>query len=81
MPKYPKLDKPLPKIFTSDHFQSWDQAMQQLAIANAVITKCERCKMPVEGHRQECDSLCSFFEGLNAEWRGPQADNPEVHIT
>lgn len=81
MPNYPKLEKPLPRIFTSDHFASVDAAMQQLAIANALITKCERCKWPVEGHRAECDKLCSFYESFNGEWRGPQADTAEVHMT
>lgn len=78
MPTYVKLKKPLPKIFNSNHFQSWDEAMQQLAIANAIISKCERCGMQVDAHRQGCDSLCSFFEGLNAEWRGPQSESPEI---
>lgn len=76
--KYPKLDKPLPRIFSSDHFSSWDAAMQQLAIANGILEKCEKCKMPVEGQRAECDALCEYFSGLNAEWRGPQSAAPEV---
>jgi hypothetical protein len=78
MPNYAKMEKDPPKIFNSDYFSSWDQAMQQLAIANWVISKCEKCGMPVEAMRAECDGLCSFFAGLNAEWRGPQAQAPEV---
>lgn len=52
--------------------------MQQLAIANHVISKCEACNMPVQSQREECDALCVFYQGLNREWRGPQSTNPEA---
>jgi hypothetical protein len=78
MPTYPPLDRPPPKIYTSDHFQSADAAMQTLAVVNHILEKCERCQWPVEAQRAECDGLADFYESFNAEWRGPGTATPEV---
>lgn len=75
-PQYAELKDPLPMIYTPDHYKDWDAAMRQLAIANAVISKCEKVQMPVSEERLTCDALCSHFNRLNAEFRGPQAANP-----
>lgn len=75
---YPNLTAVPPSVFNSDYFASWDAAMQQLAIANHVIAKCEACGMPVQGQREECDALCEFYQGLNAHWRGPGSTSPEA---
>lgn len=76
MPEYPPLNSPIPPIYTQDHVRDWEQALQQLAITNEVIKKCERCRIPVEASRQECDSLCEFFRHMIAEERGQQASMP-----
>lgn len=72
MAKYPKLTQPAPAIYTAEHYRDWDEAMRQLAIANHLIQRCEKCGMPVEQLRQECDGLCEFFAGLNREFRNVQ---------
>ncbi len=71
MAKYPKVKQAPPPIYTAEHFKDWEAALHQLAIANHHIAKCERCGMPVEAYRQECDQLCDFFRGLQQEYRDP----------
>lgn len=76
MANYPNMTSEPPRIYTADDFANWDEALRQLAVWDHVLQKCERCKMPVEALRQECDAACDFFNGLSAEWRGAQADYP-----
>lgn len=77
MPNYSTPDS-LPVMFTSDHFQSWDEAARRLAIANAIIMKCEKCGFPVSEERKTCDQMMDMLDNLNATFRGPQAQVPEV---
>lgn len=76
MADYPQLQGAPPQIFTPDHVRDWEAGLQQLAVTNAVIQKCERCNIPVQTSRQECDSLCDFFHRMIDEERGQQAANP-----
>lgn len=64
MPEYPPLNGPEPRIFTDEDVSNWYQQLQNLAVTNAVIAKCERCNIPVEPSRRECDALCTFYHGL-----------------
>jgi hypothetical protein len=68
----------IPVIFTTDHFAAWDEAARNLAIADAIIRKCEDCGWPVSEARQECDRMKQMLAALNAQWRNPQTGQPEV---
>jgi hypothetical protein len=76
--KFAKVTKPVPQLYTADHYRSWDEAMRQLAIVDALLRKCESCNMPVAQLREECDGLCEFFTGLNRQFRNVQMDQPEA---
>lgn len=76
MASYPPLDQPVPQLYTSDHVKEWEEQLRNLAVADAVIKKCERCNIPVQTSRTECDALCDFFQGMLAEERGQQAARP-----
>jgi hypothetical protein len=76
MPNYPPTEGPVPQVFTDQHIREWEQQLQNLAVANAIIQKCERCGIPVQTSRQDCDALCSFFQAMLAEERGQQTPNP-----
>jgi hypothetical protein len=76
VPDYPPIEGPIPQIFTEDHIREWEQQLQNLAVANAIIQKCERCNIPVAASRADCDGLCAFFHAMLAEERGQQAANP-----
>lgn len=67
MPEYPPLQGPEPRIYTDEDVGNWYQQLQNLAVANAVIQKCERCNIPVEPSRRECDALCTFYHTLIEE--------------
>lgn len=67
MPTYPPLQGPEPRIYTDEDVGNWYQQLQNLAVANAVIQKCERLNIPVDPSRRECDSLCTFYCGLIEE--------------
>lgn len=73
MPEYPPLQGPEPRIYTDEDVNNWYQQLQNLAVANAVIAKCERCNIPVDPSRRECDALCTFYQGLIAEDRQQSA--------
>ena len=73
---YPQLESIPPQVYTADHWAEVDRAMRELAIIDHLLQKCERCKMPVEALRAECDGACQFFQALQAEYRGLQATNP-----
>lgn len=75
---YPPLEGPEPQIFSREHIKEWEEQLRNLSVANAVINKCERCRIPVQTSRTECDSLCEFFQGLIAEETGQQATRPLV---
>jgi len=76
MPEYPPLSVPAPSPYTDDHIREWEQQLQNLAVADAIIKKCERCKIPVDASRRDCDGLCEFFQRMIAEERGQQAARP-----
>lgn len=76
MPEYPPLDMPEPSIYTSEHVKEWEEQLRNLAVANAVIQKCERCKIPVQTSRTECDALCEFYQTMIAEVTGQQSTRP-----
>ena len=67
MPEYPPLQGPEPRIYTDEDVNNWYQQLQNLAVANAVIAKCERCQIPVDPSRRECDSLCTFYQRMIEE--------------
>lgn len=72
-PLYPEISGPPPMVYTPDHYREVDEALRLLAIANHILQKCERCNMPVEALRMECDAACAFFNSFNNEWRGQNA--------
>ncbi len=76
MANYPPLDQPVPQIFTNEHVKAWEEQLRNLAVADAVIKKCERCNIPVQTSRTECDALCDFYQGMIAEETGQQSTNP-----
>lgn len=73
---YPPMDQPMPQIYSHEHVKEWEEQLRNLAVADAVIKKCERCKIPVQTSRTECDSLCEFFQAMIEEERGQQATRP-----
>lgn len=76
MPDYPPLDGPEPQIYTQEDVANWYQQLQNLAVANAIIKKCERCNVPVDPSRKECDALCVFYQNLIREEQQQQARSP-----
>jgi hypothetical protein len=75
-PAYPPMSGTEPKIFTQQDFAEWEDALQKLAVVNHILQRCERCKLPVEAARADCDGLCSFYNSLMAEFKGPQSPIP-----
>jgi hypothetical protein len=78
MPDYPELDVPPPSPYNEDDFRRWEEALRQLAVADHLIKRCERCNIPVSAARTDCDALCTFFQSLMKEFRGPNAPVPGV---
>lgn len=76
MPDYPALNSPVPQLYTQDDVSTWYQQLQNLAVVDAVIKKCERCAIPVDPSRRECDALCTFFQGLIAEETAQNTTSP-----
>lgn len=73
MAQYPPLDGPPPSPYNADDVRRWEEALRQLAVADQLIKRCERCKIPASASRTDCDALCDFFQGLISEFRGPQS--------
>lgn len=76
MANYPPMDGPLPQVYSSEHVKAWEEQLRNLAVADAVIKKCERCNIPVQASRTECDALCDFFQAMIAEETGQQTPSP-----
>ena len=76
MPDYPPLEAPVPAMFSQDQLRAAENALRQLPVANALIERCERCKIPVAEARADCDGLCQFFQNILAEARGQQTGVP-----
>lgn len=74
--EYPPLEGPEPQIWTADHVRAAEEALRQLAVADAILKKCERCKIPVNELRADCDGMCQFFTHWLEEYRGQQASLP-----
>lgn len=66
----------LPNPFSKDDMDRIEEALRQLAPVKDLIARCERCKIPVTGVKSDCEDLCSFFQSLIAEFRGPQGGIP-----
>lgn len=77
MAKYPEYNGPLPPIYGPDDHRQWEEAIQQAAVANALISACERVGMPVQELRANLDAATEFLHGLKAEFLGPQSPNPQ----
>lgn len=72
-PQYPPLEGEMPRVYNDDDVRRWEEALRQLAVADAIIRQCDRCNIPASAARTDCDGLCRFFNALLAEHRGPQA--------
>lgn len=77
MAEYPQLESSPPAIWNESHVANWEEALRQLSIVDAILKKCERCKIPVGELRQECDSCCEFLTNLLNDYKGFDADTPE----
>lgn len=62
-----------PSPLTVDDLARIEEALRQLAVAENLIQRCERCKIPVTEARADCDALKSFLAAVHAEFRGPQS--------
>lgn len=74
MPTYPPLEGPPPQVWTADHVRMAEDGLRQVAVTDAILKKCERCKVHVGETRAECDSLCDFFQTFLSEHKGQQSD-------
>jgi hypothetical protein len=72
-PVYPPLQEPPPRLHTEEDRRAWEDALHKLALINHILQKAERIKLPVQNHRADCDNLCMLFQGLIAEFEGPQS--------
>lgn len=73
MANYPDWGGPTPVLFTEEHTRMAEDALRQLVLVNAILQKCEKCKIPTGEIRKDCDGLCDFFTNFLAEQRGDQA--------
>lgn len=78
MATYPPLEGPEPAVFDDTHAAAAEDALRQLALTDAIVRKCERCKITVGELRKDCDGLCDFFTNFLAEYRGQAATLPQA---
>lgn len=76
MTTYPPLEQAAPQIWTDDDMARWQEAIRLLAVENAILEKCERCKIPVAALREECDAACNMLQALINEYNGQNATHP-----
>lgn len=62
--------------FTSHDFSVMEDQVRQLMIALKTCDRCARCNIPVDAARADIEALIQFFQGVLAEFRGPQAPIP-----
>lgn len=74
--EYPPLDQAVPNPFNQDHVRAAEEALRQLSVANALIERCEKCRIPVSEARADCDGLCKFLQGFLDMARSTQSDIP-----
>lgn len=77
MAKYPPLEGPEPNPFDDTHIRAAEDAVRQLAYVDALIKRCEKCKIPASELRKDCDGLCDFFTNFLAEQKGQSAPLPQ----
>lgn len=73
MEKYPPLEEQPPNPYDDNDYRRWEEALRQLAVADHLIKRCEKCNIPTAASRADCDALCRFFNSLIAEFKGPQS--------
>lgn len=70
MPQYPPLEGPVPSPWNHDHLRVAEDGLRSVAVTDAILRQCERCKIHVDETRKECDNLCDFFQHFLAENKG-----------
>lgn len=63
----------LPSPFDHNDLLQVEQMLQHLGVSEALIKRCQRCKIPVSEHDADCQALCEFYQSILAEFAGPQA--------
>lgn len=80
MPTYPPLQQTEPMVLTHEDRANIESAMQQLAISDAMIQRMERCKLPCNAQRADCDAVCSFFQAILGEYFGHNSPMPHKGV-
>lgn len=78
MPNYPALENPVPPIYNHDDIAAAEDALRQLAVVDALLKQCERCKIPTSELRKDCDGLCEFFQTFLLDQKGQGAPLPHA---
>lgn len=57
--------------FDMNDYRLMETQLRELADCMALISRCEKCNIPVESAKADAQALINYFQGILAEFRGP----------
>jgi len=73
MPKSFVLNEQPESPFSEQDMARIEDAYRRLSIPKGLIARCERCGIPCDQAKRDCDALEQFFAKLIAEFSSVQA--------
>lgn len=73
---YPPLEGAPPVVWDESTAGEMERALQQLAVADAIIRAGEAVQIPMAEVRAECDAMCAAAQRILAHVRGQQSPHP-----